>query len=144
MHAIANGEISRFSDHLGFNIQGLSPGGPISLVISRKDTRLVFPDWTGFSDKLPDQDFLYRFLSAEGGQWRFSITEEMLPSVDVLTTNCEWLLKMTLREAGHWDAGWGAVDALTLQQYKMVKFDIPGFLKGKQLVILPGGAKCIR
>jgi hypothetical protein len=139
MQPITGGDISRYSDHVSFIIQDVFPDGPVSCVISRKDTRLVFPDWTGLATRLPDQDALYRFLAAEGAQWRFSITEEMLPSFEILTTNTEWLLKITLRESGHWNAGWGPVDHLIMQEYPMQSFNAPSELKDKRIIILPGG-----
>lgn len=49
MIPICSGKLSIFPDNqsCGFNIQDILPDGPTIFSISRKDTRLMFGDFTG-------------------------------------------------------------------------------------------------
>ena len=140
MLPILSGDISVYSDSVGFVLEDINPDGIISIVISGKDTRIVFPDWTGFAEKLPDQVVLFRILAVDGGHWRFGITPEMLPAFEIQTPEHAWIASFALKEAGYWEAGWGPVDDLHLARYEMSEFKVPPEMKNARICIMKEGA----
>jgi len=136
MIPILSGDVSVFSDSVGFILEDIVLDGITSVTVSAKDTRIVFPDWTGFAEKLPDQIVLFRILAVEGGRWQFGITPEMLPFFEICTPDGSWVASFKLKEDGHWLSGWGPADDLKISKYEMSKFNVPPEMKDVRLGII--------
>lgn len=128
---ILSGPLTRYDDIIGY-VKHLHPErglyGILSVTVSAKETRIIFPDNLCFVGTLPNQHFFHSMLMINGAEFGFYIiTPDMLPLIRVVPDNEMWEFLLLLDDvAACWKAGFRPIgyDG-DLEPYNVVEMNFP-------------------